>query len=189
MFNKLPYQKTSITSIILISFGFISQSFSTPITCHTIISCKALILLDEEVLPIKNELLSPKDIKNLKKLSLNGEYLHQLGVNLLQQSSETEKDILAKAILKKAAKLNYADSQYLLGVLNYAGIGSTKRNYKIALQRFKESAENDHTDGQLFLGKMYLKGQGTKIDIAKATIWLTKAAQNGSREARLLLRS
>jgi len=43
-----------------------------------------------------------------------------------------------------------------------------------------------NTDAQLNLGFMYIGGQGTKVDYKKASFWIKKAKDTGSKKANLL---
>lgn len=64
-------------------------------------------------------------------------------------------------------------------------LGSTGDiNYKEALKRFRELADNhNHTESQFYLGRMYEKGQGVNKDETEALYWYEKAAKNGDSRA------
>lgn len=62
-----------------------------------------------------------------------------------------------------------------------------KGNFKAAFPLVLVLAEKGYPQYQVYLGKMYMKGQGTKPNLKLATQWITAAAKGGSREAQALL--
>ena len=52
---------------------------------------------------------------------------------------------------------------------------------------YSKAAEQNYHEAQLKLGLMYWDGQGTDKDLAKATHWLGRAADNGSQLAATYL--
>jgi hypothetical protein len=60
-------------------------------------------------------------------------------------------------------------------------------DYATALKEVKPLAEQGNPDAQLFLGKMYLKGQGVPKDPDQANKWFTQAAMQGNAESQFFL--
>lgn len=53
-----------------------------------------------------------------------------------------------------------------------------------AANLFTQAAENGNADAQFFLGEMYLRGKGVTRDNRIAQMWVTRAVQNNSAQAR-----
>ena len=60
-------------------------------------------------------------------------------------------------------------------------------DYATALKQLKPLAEQGNPDAQLFLGKMYLKGQGVPKDPDQANKWFRQAATQGNAESQFFL--
>ena len=58
-----------------------------------------------------------------------------------------------------------------------------KGNFRAAFPLVRIMAEKGYPNYQLYLGKMYLLGQGTKVDAKKAAEWFSAAVKNGNKEA------
>jgi TPR repeat protein len=68
---------------------------------------------------------------------------------------------------------------YQLGLDAYG-----KKNYAVALEKFKAVAEHGNAEAQFNLGVMYRQGQGVAQDDKQAVEWWTKAAEQGHTEAQ-----
>ncbi len=88
--------------------------------------------------------------------------------------------------LNKAAELNHAESQTLLGDMYYTGQGVTQ-NDVLALSWYKKAAENNSQKAQVYIGTMYEQGSAVKQNYQKAIEWYNKAAQQKNAEAQHLL--
>jgi TPR repeat protein len=55
--------------------------------------------------------------------------------------------------------------------------------WKEAFRIYKKEAEAGCVECQRFIGWMYFRGDGVKVDLEKATYWLEKAANSGDMEA------
>ena len=60
-------------------------------------------------------------------------------------------------------------------------------DYATALKEVQPLAEQGNPEAQLFLGKMYLKGQGVPKDPVKANKWFRQAAMQGNAESQFFL--
>ena len=60
-------------------------------------------------------------------------------------------------------------------------------DYAAALKEVKPLAEQGNPDAQLFLGKMYLKGEGVPKDPDRANRWFRQAAMQGNAEGQFFL--
>ena len=77
-------------------------------------------------------------------------------------------------------------------VLAAPNLESVKRSfehtdYAAALREVQPLAEQGNPDAQLFLGKMYLKGQGVPKDPDQANKWFRQAAMQGNAESQFFL--
>ena len=60
-------------------------------------------------------------------------------------------------------------------------------DYATALKEVKPLAEQGNPDAELFLAKMYLKGQGVPKDPDQANKWFRQAAMKGNAESQFFL--
>jgi TPR repeat protein len=60
-------------------------------------------------------------------------------------------------------------------------------DYATALKQVQPLAEQGNPDAQLFLGKMYLRGQGVPQDPDQANKWFRQAAMQGNAESQFFL--
>jgi TPR repeat protein len=60
-------------------------------------------------------------------------------------------------------------------------------DYAAAFKEAKPLAQQGNSDAQLFLGKMYLKGEGVAKDPDEATKWFRQAANQGNAESQFFL--
>jgi TPR repeat protein len=60
-------------------------------------------------------------------------------------------------------------------------------DYATALKEVQPLAEQGNPDAQVFLGKMYLKGQGVAKDPDQANKWFRQAAMQGNAESQFFL--
>ena len=98
-----------------------------------------------------------------------------LGWIYLKGNQSVPKDI-ARAIvwLEPVAKLKHATSAYLLGTAHFES-----SSYADACHWFEVSGENGYSAGWYQLAKMYRAGMGVSIDISRAKMLFSKAAQLG----------
>jgi Flp pilus assembly protein TadD len=73
------------------------------------------------------------------------------------------------------------------GALDEAVQAYQKGDYSAALDEFRKLAEQDLPEARLYLGVMYVKGEGVSQDYSEAVKWFTKAAEQGLAEAQLSL--
>jgi TPR repeat protein len=77
---------------------------------------------------------------------------------------------------------------------NAADLESAKRayeekDYAAAFKEFRPLAEQGNADAQLFLGKMYMMGQGSLRDPDQAIKWFKASAVQGNADAQFFLGS
>jgi len=96
-------------------------------------------------------------------------------------------DELAVKWYQKAAENDHIEAQYNLAVM-YANGEGIKKSPETAAKWFKNAAAKDHTAAQYNLGLFYQKGIGLAEDESKAVYWFKKAANNGSSEAKKVLK-
>lgn len=83
----------------------------------------------------------------------------------------------------------------ICGSLGYGGdLKSAKRayerkDYALALKEFAPSAQQGNAEAQLYLGKMYLQGQGVLKDPNEAVKWFKASAVQGDADAQFFLGS
>jgi len=75
-----------------------------------------------------------------------------------------------------------------------ADIESGKRAYELkdyasAFKEFTPLAEQGHAEAQLFLGKMYMSGEGVLVDPEEAIKWLKASAAQGNADAEFFVGS
>ena len=64
-----------------------------------------------------------------------------------------------------------------------------QKNYAAALKEFGPLAEQGNADAQLYLGKMYMMGQGVLRDADQAMKWLKASALQGNADAQFFVGS
>lgn len=91
---------------------------------------------------------------------------------------ETQEFDKAVPILKQAAELGNAESQYNLGYCYQAGIG-VEQNSEKAIEWYSKSAEQGWNDGLYAMMMAYGSGNGVQQDFNKAFSFALKCAENG----------
>lgn len=64
-----------------------------------------------------------------------------------------------------------------------------QKNYAVAFKEFSPLAEQGNADAQLYLGKMYMMGQGVLQDPNQAMKWLKASALQGNADAQFFVGS
>ena len=82
-----------------------------------------------------------------------------------------------------AAKSGDSIAQYDLGLIYYS-----KENYTEAGKWMRLAAIAGNVDAQIFLGQMFKEGKGFAVEIPNAIYWVSRAANNGSKEAKAELK-
>ncbi len=83
----------------------------------------------------------------------------------------------------KAAKFDYAEAQYHIGLCYTHGFGVDK-DYQEAMNWYLKAARQNHSEAQNSIGLLYKHGMGVVQDDEKALEWYRKAADNGCLEAQ-----
>jgi TPR repeat protein len=92
----------------------------------------------------------------------------------------------ALELYRKAADLNYAEAQLLLGIMFDQGIGLTQ-DYAQALDWYRKAAEQGYAKAQYNLAALYDEGLGVEQDYSVAGLWYRKAAEQGYANAQFNL--
>lgn len=122
--------------------------------------------------------------KNLTFLFLTLICFTAFGQNASELNEESKKLIesqefkKAVPILKQAAELGNAESQYNLGYCYQAGIG-VEQNSEKATEWYSKSAEQGWNDGLYAMMMAYGNGSGVQEDYNKAFSYALKCAENG----------
>ncbi|WP_342805008.1 hypothetical protein [Alteromonas sp. M12] len=64
-----------------------------------------------------------------------------------------------------------------------------KKDLVLSTVYYEQSAKWGSVEGMVATAKAYIQGLGTKSDPKKAKIWLKKAVEQGSKEAKLMLKN
>ncbi len=64
-----------------------------------------------------------------------------------------------------------------------------RKDYPAALKEFRPAAEQGNAEAQLYLGKMYIMGQGILKDPDEAVKWFKASAEQGNADAQFFLGS
>ena len=91
----------------------------------------------------------------------------------------------AKENCIKAANVGVLNCKFMLGWINYKGLG-VKQNYKKAAEWFK--ASTNFPPSSYNLGTLYFLGLGIPKDKKKAIKYFEKAAARGNKEALRVLK-
>lgn len=117
---------------------------------------------------------------------------------MIEEGKAFKKDVeIAKTYYQKAAELGSESAISRLEELGdtkyktfetankyYYGLDGVNQNYYMALQYFKDSAENGNIIAQYMLGSMYYEGKGCSRNYREAFTWLKKAANAGNSDAQ-----
>src|SRR6266700_360191 len=95
----------------------------------------------------------------------------------LQRFSSCVLMILICVSLSTAADLKSAKHAY------------ERKDYTVALKEFMPMAEQGNAEAQLYLGKMYMQGQGILKDPDQAVKWFKASAEQGNADAQFFLGS
>ncbi len=88
-------------------------------------------------------------------------------------------ETLALNSLNKCASENYAEAQYILGMLYKNGLGVAQNDTK-AFDYIKKAALQDHPKAACELGVFYKDGIGCQLNFDSAIQWFTKAEALGN---------
>lgn len=108
--------------------------------------------------------------------------LNDKAKNLIRQKDFAN----AVVVLKQAADLGSAESQYNLAVCLLEGLG-TPKDEKQANEWLLKSAQQNYANAQFKLAYSYALGRGIEQDWSKAFSWFLKAAENGDDEAQFIV--
>ena len=91
--------------------------------------------------------------------------------------------------MQKSAKQGCARAQYNLGHMHYAGVPSLSvaKNDTLALQCFRQAADQEYFPAERMLGTMYYAGEGCARDVSRACALYAIAAAHGDAEAQFML--
>jgi TPR repeat protein len=104
---------------------------------------------------------------------------------LLENENENrnDEDIQeALQILEALANNDYAQAQYLLGII-YLFKDFVEQDHALGAEWLKRAAENNDIDAQMVLAKCYEEGRGVQKNKYDAISWYRKAGAQGLEEA------
>lgn len=110
---------------------------------------------------------------SISVLGQDAEKLNEQSKKLIEQQKFEE----AVPILKKAAELGNAESQYNLGYCYQAGIG-IEQNAEKAIEWYSKSADQGFKDGLYQMMMAYGNGSGVEQNFEKAFSYALKCAEN-----------
>jgi len=84
---------------------------------------------------------------------------------------------------RMSAEQGYAEAQYELGEMYYAGEG-VEKNYSEALKWIRKSADQGNANAQNTMGHMYYLGDGVTENFSEAVKWYRKSAEQGNKYAQ-----
>ena len=125
--------------------------------------------------------LPPKTVPKIE--ALTAEEYYEKGNIALQEENYTD----AITWYQKAAKQEYANAQYCLG-LCYANGWGVVLNHETAVEWYRKAAGQSHPDAQYCLGLCYANGWGVEQNDKTAVEWYHKSAELGNVEAQAHLR-
>ncbi|MBO5142991.1 MAG: sel1 repeat family protein [Clostridia bacterium] len=114
-------------------------------------------------------------------------YIDDNNIKILMDFANTAQDKNrnkeAFSYYKLAAKANYAEAQYRLGICYYYGNGISQ-DYLEAVKWYKKASEQGDANAQYNLGFCYEKGFGVEKDEKEAVKWYLKSAEQGNANAQ-----
>lgn len=137
----------------------------------------------------KAERLYAVAVPGLKQMAENGDTRSQytLGCLYMEGSGGLQSNLItAVKLFEKAAKQNYAGSQFAIGQCYLQGTGVAVDKRK-AIKWFEKAAKQEHPDALLKLGYLYESGDGVSKSAQKAFDMYARAAGQGSPIAQILL--
>lgn len=87
----------------------------------------------------------------------------------------------------KSAEQGHAEAQYMAALQYENGWSGAPQDLSKALDLYFKSAEQGNYFSQKRLGIIYFKGEGIEVNTTLGSKYLQKAANNGDKEAKLLL--
>ena len=124
--------------------------------------------------------LSPETVPAPEELT--AEEYYEKGNIALQEENYTD----AITWYQKAAKQEYANAQYCLG-LCYANGWGVVLNHETAVEWYRKAAGQGHADAQYCLGLCYANGWGVTLNHETAVEWYRKAAGQSHADAQYCL--
>ncbi len=106
---------------------------------------------------------------------------------LLETARSPEDKNKAFTQLQKLAEDNNPIAQDWLGTIYENGQNGLTTNLAEAQRYYQMAADNEFSQAQMHLGRMYLFGVSGPIDVTEGIFWLKKAALGDNAEAALLL--
>ncbi len=146
---------------------------------------KALVqLANSDQMPAQdNESLETQKAKTIKLLMKAGrgdaKAQAELGWQCIQGAMGDEGRAIGRICLEEAATQGYVKSQFLLGMVHFAGLHVAK-DYRTAREWWEQAAQQSFSPACYFLGELYRMGLGVPIDNVRAYMWYTLAAKDGA---------
>jgi hypothetical protein len=83
----------------------------------------------------------------------------------------------ALRLLRPLGEKGLPAAQFMLGLTVFNGV---PQDFTTAMTWFRKSADQRNNDAQLFLGSMYILGQGAPLDYVQVHLWFNLAAARAS---------
>ncbi|MBW8308722.1 MAG: SEL1-like repeat protein [Candidatus Paracaedibacteraceae bacterium] len=120
-----------------------------------------------------------ENVSSLIKSFEKGLGTYEIFLHSAPSNGSTSGYVLNADIIQQLAELNNPDAQFSLGELYFKGF-QLKKDFKSAVNCYRQAANQGHAEAQLKLGYMYAMGQGTCYNPKEALFWYNKAAELGS---------
>lgn len=152
-------------------------------------SLKAIIDLGQSYYTGDPENNIPKDFKKaaawFKQAVKMGNPSAMINLGVMHESGEgvEQSNTEALKLYLLAAKQKDALAQFNICRFYFYGVHPLKHNYENAFKWCSASAKQNDNDAKLFLGRMYAKGLGTKVDAQKALNWYKQVSYESEAQS------
>jgi uncharacterized protein len=106
-----------------------------------------------------------------------------LGVMKVKGLAGPKDEAAGIALIAEGAEANISDAQKALGMVYQLGHGVAV-NYPKAIYWYKRSVVSNNLIAMLYLGGMYIYGQGVPIDLSRGYAYVSLAAERGNEKAK-----
>ncbi len=117
----------------------------------------------------------------------DGPRFFETGMTALTGVGSMRDDTAALDNLRRAAQVNYAPAQVVLGYLSETGEAGLSTDPVQAVEWYKKAAKLNDSIGSWLLGRAYFTGTGTPRDTEQAIVELRKSASQGDPFGQHLL--
>lgn len=129
-----------------------------------------------------------EDLKTLLQRKVHRDSFAYLFLERLNAEKAPDRQRVYAFIIDAAAGQDNAQAQYLKGRMHLTGYPDTPKNTRVAMTLLGKSASHGYTDAQLELGKLAYSRRIAPPERAEAKAYLAQAADQGSTDAKDLVR-